>query len=212
MEANCCNGWTKLYHPRGPQVTLPIAGTTAADYFASVLSMLDAGFLVDAPGLDAGERKEEVDAVLRITHESNGDLTPVVMLYSSNDRLEWAVLRVYLNNADDIAAFEKASGLKLAAIPVYEGDRLARDDSQKAKRYIVKSPRPFIVVMKANPNYSTDERDAAQKANQVYKTPKHKFVRWDGQASAVPVANQSESAPKALPVNGEELFRRLCRT
>ena len=60
------NGWVKLYHPAGAQVTFPVslmnAITTeqALNAFNSVNTLLGAGFSVNMPGLNDGELVDEV--------------------------------------------------------------------------------------------------------------------------------------------------------
>lgn len=204
MDSDPC-GWVKLYHPSGVQVTLPLLPDASEEYAASFpphlfkqcTAYLEAGFLVNAPGLEEGEQIEEVGAVLRSEFEKDGETTPVLLLYSTNDKLEWAFLKVYLNKDEDIAAFQKASGMKLQDLPIYEGqDKLKWDESKLARKYIVKPPRPFKAVMKKNPRYSEEDRKAAIAKKEVYKIPARFFVRWDGAATAasLPAGEQEDRA------------------
>ena len=60
MSDDFSNGSMKLFHPRGPQVTLPVLFD--GDYrhsFAAVGAALDAGFLAEAPGLEQRRRTDE---------------------------------------------------------------------------------------------------------------------------------------------------------
>lgn len=186
-KAEC--GWTRLYHPRGPQVTLPVLDTTPAGSLAAVAAYLDAGWLVAAPGLEEGEEKDSVGWVLRSTIEKDGESTPFLLLYSTNDALKWSFLKVYLNTDDDIAAFEYASKMRLDALPEYVGaDKPARGAAAKTDRFIVAAPRPFGVVYKKNPKYDPNETDASKKKSARL------FVRWaDQRPAAQPPAGGPES-------------------
>jgi hypothetical protein len=178
MEPKSEVGWMKLFHPRGPQVTLPVADVTPAGSLAAVAAYLDAGWLVTAPGLEDGEEKDTVGWVLRGTFEKEGEATPFVLLYSTNDALKWSFLKVYLNTDDDIAAFEHASRMKLEAIPEYVGaDKPARGASGKTDRFILAAPRPFGVVYRKNPKHDPATEEGKLK-------PARLFVRWTDQRPA----------------------------
>lgn len=157
MEGNTTqvNGWIKLYHPSGAQVSLPVpllsrlTTQQALDVLGSVSEYINVGFLVNAPDLEDGELIEEVNAVAR---REAKDETPIID-FSSNMKLLKKFMHVYLNTEQDVAAFEEASGLKLAALPVYDGAlAIARDDN-KARKYIVSLPRPLKLVWKLSPKW-----------------------------------------------------------
>lgn len=187
------NGWVKLYHPAGVQCTLPlITGASeefAAEYpkelFAACSAYIAAGFLVDAPGLEAGEQIEEVGYIVKGEMENRGETTQFLLLYSTNDQLEFSFLKHYLDKDDDIAAFQKVSGMRLQDIPLYSGqDKPQRGKSKTTDRFIVKVPKPFKVILKKNPRYIEEDRKAAIAKGEVYKAPARVFLRWDGQTPA----------------------------
>ncbi len=183
-------GSVKLFHPRGPAVTIPVT-VAALDYramLASVSAMLDAGFLVAAPGLEAGEHKEDIGyVVLRSKENSDGTSTPIVDLYPADDGMKFAVLSVYLNKPADEEAFEFAAKMRLDAFQPYIGaGKLERGASKQTDRLIVKAPKPFAVVFKDNPKYDPNETDTAK------KKPKRLFVRW---ADEKPASEQPASQP-----------------
>ena len=172
-------GYTKLYHPRGPLVSLPVVGDNPASMFAYVTAMLDAGFVVAAPGLEVGEEREMVSGVLKSTFENDGEVTDTVLLYAANEAMEWSFLKLYLNSDADKQAFEAACGVKLESLLVYDGkDKPKRDGTAVAKKYIAKLARPAPVVFKQNPKWSEEESKAAVAANKPYTKPKRVFVRW----------------------------------
>lgn len=148
-------GWTKLFHPAGAQVSLPVpleplSGAQAKALFTSVAALLDAGFLVSAPGLEDGELAEEVNAV---SLRNAKDETPIVDFYSSNTKLLKKFMHCYLNNEQDLADFEAATGLHLAALPVYDGTLAIARDDHKAGKYLVPLPRPLKLVWKLSPKW-----------------------------------------------------------
>lgn len=173
-------GTTRLWHPRGPQVTLPVTDLTPAGALAQVGAYLDAGWLVEAPGLEEGEEKEQVGWVLRGGFERDGEITPFVLLYSVNEALTWSFLKVYLNKPEDVAAFEHASRMKLDSIPDYVGnDKPQRGASAKTDKFIVKPPRPFGVVFRKNPKHDPSTEEGKMK-------PARLFVRWADSSAAAP--------------------------
>jgi hypothetical protein len=190
-------GWTKLWHPRGPQVTIPLV-MPADEMLQAVNSLLDQGWLVTAPGLEEGEEKEQVAYVLRSTYESEKGTTPVVLLYAANDTMKWSFLKVYLNRREDVQAFEHASGLVLANMPEYVGnDKPQRGAAQKTDRFIIAAPKPFGVVFKRNPKH--DDTEAGK------KKPARLFVRWEKSLPKAegPDYNQQPAPPDATPEEQE---------
>ena len=158
MEGNTTQvtGWIKLYHPSGAQVSLPVpllarlTAQQAMDVLGSVSEYINVGFLVNAPGLEDGELVEEVNAVAR---REAKDETQIIDFYSSNTKLLKKFMHVYLNAEQDVSAFEEATGLKVAALPAYDGAlAIARDDN-KARKYIVNLPRSIRLVWKLSPKW-----------------------------------------------------------
>lgn len=190
-------GWTKLFHPKGIQVTLPIpfdqpiTPEMAAMLLYSTSVLLDAGWMVNAPGLEDGERLDELGAVARRTQvNDDGSETPIVDLYPANDRLQFKLLHIYLNKPEEVQGFEAATGLRLADIPAYDGAQaIQRGSSPKLDKYIVAFPRPVKVVWQNNPRYEGDEDK---------KHPKRLFVRWGDIPAARPAA---ASAPASQPAS-----------
>jgi len=192
-EARAACGWMKLFTAQGVLVTLPVG--VPFDYagaLAGVAAALGAGWLVNMPGLEAGEEKEEIGYVLR-REKVNSDRseTPVLDLYSSNDAAKFKTFSVYLNKPEDVAAFEAASGLKLASLRVFPGTAAPERGANKSSdAFIVRAPRPFGVVLKPNPKFNPDETDATK------KKPKRLFVRWAGApAGPAPVTESNKPGP-----------------
>ena len=170
------SGWVKLFHPSSAQVTIPlrldkpILVAEAQALMESVTNLLQAGFSVDAPGLEDGEHVEEIGFVVRRAKaNADGTETPVVDLYPS--RGNFRQLGKYLNNEADIQSFETACGVGLKSLPLYEGDNsIERSKNPKLDKYVVALKHPVKVVWKLNPKYEggNDKRNS-----------KRLFVRWD---------------------------------
>ncbi len=191
-ETNPLSGWVKLFHTSGAAVTLPVILGTPEEMFRGVGTYLAAGFTVNAPGLEEGEQREEIGWILRKVHERDGEETQVVALYSVNPALTWKVFHKYLNNEDEIAAFEAACGMRIIDLPVYPGgDYPERGKAASTDKFIIRTTKPFSVVMKSNPKHvpappegQKDTRSATQKTTKL-------FVRWEsvsgsGDGSAKP--------------------------
>jgi len=191
------SGWVKLYHPRGPLVTLPVTAepTDYARMFVAIGAALDAGFLATAPGIEAGEHVETIGHVVqRMKDNQDHSQTSVIDLYPTTEPGKFAILSVYLNNPDQIGAFEAVSGLKLATIPVYVGtNKIERGASRQADQFVVAVPRPFRVVYKDNPKYNPNETDTAK------KKPARLFVRWPDLPAASDKPAPQQQAPQNAP-------------
>lgn len=196
MESNTTqvNGWIKLYHPSGAQVSLPVPMLSrlttqqALDVLGSVSEYINVGFLVNAPDLEDGDLIEEVNAVAR---REAKDETPIIDFYSSNMKLLKKFMHVYLNTEQDVAAFEDATGLKLSALPVYDGAlAIARDDN-KARKYIVSLPRPLKLVWKLSPKWD-EWKAAGGEGNEPHK---RMLARYETGLPAV----KGEAVPAPVP-------------
>ena len=183
-------GWTRLYHPAGVQVTIPIPldaplGADAAHLaLASVSTLLDAGWTVEAPGLEEGEQKQEVVSVSR---RESKDRTPVVAFYLSHPKTVKKFLHHYLNKTEDVQAFEAATGLKLESIPCWMGERDIDRDHREAGKYIIPLARSIHLVWTVNPKWEQWSAEGG-KATGAIEPHKRILVRYD--------------APAAKPVTG----------
>lgn len=155
-EENLTNGWVKAYHPTGALVTFPlflnepITPEAAKLVMQSVDSILSAGFSVNLPGLEEGELAEEVTHVAR---REGADETAIVDFYSSNTKLEKKFLHVYMNTAEDVTAFESATGIKLDELTIYDGKSGIERTDRNAPKYIKALPRPIKTVYRINPKW-----------------------------------------------------------
>ena len=184
------NGWTRLYHPSGAQVTLPITYGVAGLMFAQVDAYITAGFQVDAPGLEEGEQKQEVVSVSR---REASDGTPIVAFYLAHPKTVKKFLHAYLNRPEDIAAFESATGLKLDSIQVWTGERDIQKDNKDAGKYIVQLPRPINLVWEVNPKWQIWSAEGGKSTGAI-EPHKRILSRYDS-AAAKPATGQTPSQP-----------------
>ena len=198
MDTAQTTGWIKLYHPSGAQVSLPVpllarlTTQQAMDVLGSVSEYINAGFLVNAPGLEDGELLEVVNAVA--CREAK-DKTPIIDFYSSNTKLLKKFMHVYLNTEQDVLAFEEAAGIKVTSLPVYDGAlAIARDDN-KAGKYIVNLPRPLKLIWNLSPKWE-EWKAAGGEGNEPHK---RMLVRYDAGA---PAAASTSLAAARLYLDG----------
>ncbi len=167
--------WVKLFHPSSAQVTIPLSldkpilVAKAQALMASITSLLEVGFSVDAPGLEDGEQIEEIGFVVRRSKaNTDGTETPVVDIYPSHGNFR--LLGKYLNNEADIQTFEAACGVRLNSLHLYEGDNsIERGKGLKMDKYVVALKHPVKVIWKLNPRYEGGNNK---------KNSKRLFVRW----------------------------------
>lgn len=186
------SGWVRLYHPAGVQVTLPVVidqliTTEAAKLMLlNVSNLLGAGWLVNAPGLEDGEKIEDIKHVVkRVKANDDGTETPVMDLYP--DRANFRILGVYLNDEAALRAFEKVTQIKLADLPLYEGDNsIERGKGPKTDKYVTTLPRATKVIFKANPKWEGEDDK---------KHPKRLFVRWGEVAPSAAPTIEATPAP-----------------
>jgi len=144
--------WMTGYLPNGFKVSLTLDEHATAATVQTLLSKVAlaeaAGVQPNLPGLEPGEETEEITAVMRRAKPSDG--TPIIDFYpqwqGAFGRFKYASM--YLDTPEEIAEFEAQSGLKLADIPVYDGQQaLQRTAGQThAKEIAVK--RSFKIAKK----------------------------------------------------------------
>jgi len=193
-EENFTNGWIKVWHPSGVQVTLPLSlnELTSVDAASLVMRSVDnilaAGFQVNVPGLEDGELMEEISHIAR---REGGDQTPIIDFYSSNTKLEKKFLHVYLNTPDDITAFQIATDVLLDNMNVYDGQQAIERTNPKASKYVIALAHSIKVVYKISPKW-----EQWKQAGGEGKEPhKRMLVRYEVGKQAEKV---NDSSPKAV--------------
>ena len=162
----------KLYTPSGVPLNFVISIrdgklTETLPDVATIDAMIAAsGYLLTAPGALPGEELETIThVILRIQHnKSDGTQTPCIGMYYENPKLVYCK-KAYLNTPEDIATFERLSGLKLAQLPKFPGQFPKRDDLS-ATEYILAAKTPFQIRM-TDGTY-TDDATGETKSTKVF--------------------------------------------
>jgi hypothetical protein len=194
-NSDLCGGWVKLWHPAGVQVTLPVppiafGPTQAQAMFTNVSALIDAGFMVNLPGLEEGEKRETVTHIVRRRKaEDGGGSTPVMDIYTGGN---FRILSVYLDEdkPELVAEFIDLFG-PLSRFKVYPSNApLERGkDAETDREYVTPvSDRGVQLVYKTNPKYDEAAAAAASAENKAYKVAKRVFVRFE-RGTAAPANN-----------------------
>lgn len=191
---------TNLYHPTGAKVSIPLSLTEqlttehATRLLYAVDALIAAGFNVNLPGLEDGENYEQIGfAVRREKANDDGSATPIVDVYPVNGNFR--ILGIYLNASDDVTAFETATGLRIASMPLYDGAPIERGKNPRLDKNVVSLKSPAKLVWKLNPKWE---------GNDDKKHSKRVFVRWDGLRPAEQPAMTLEDARKITTAKGTE--------
>lgn len=194
--------WTTGYLKNGMKVsfTFPIRNEMEATRQALEITnkLLADGFLMTEPGLEAGESSYTVTHVARRTQRNKKDnsTSPIIDIY--HDDLSYSSLKTWLNTAEEIAAFQNATGLKLELLQSFPGTAaIKRGESPEADGYVVKLAHPAKVIWKANPEYIEGSTTEAKRI----------FVRWEA-ANVTPAPQPAETA-KPEPARAAELRNEM---
>lgn len=202
------NGWVKLYTEHGALVTLaiPLDGSvttieTAAAARLSVENFLAAGWLVEAPGLEEGEQKQEVVSVSR---RKAKDCFGIVAFYLAHPKTVKKFMHVYLNTQEDVHAFESATGLRLDALPIWPAKSDIQKDDDEAAKYIIPLPRPIDLIWELNPKWHQWNTEGGKEAD-AQEPRKRLLVRYGVPApvNAPTYAEPTYASPaSAAPATG----------
>lgn len=188
-------GSIRFFHPRSPNyAVLPLPGDPKAA-FEAVDTYIAAGWLTNAPGLEAGEDRESIGWVMR---GAKSDGTPTITLYSAHEHLKHSLIKIYLDEKDQIVDFERASGMKFENIAKASLGKLrpARGDSPDTDKFIIRCPKPFNVVLKENPKYAAAKAEG--KSEEELKYIGQRIVaRWGDGPS--PDAGQPQAKTDTAP-------------
>ena len=199
MNENTNNAWVKLFHASGAQVTVPLP-LDSAQIEAVVTSLdvlLNAGLTVCAPGTEPGESVEQIGfLVRRIKSNTDGTETPLIDLYGT--RANFRLLGMYLNDDEQKESFERACGVRLNDLSLYEADApIERGKNTKLDKYVFALPHPVQIVYRANPRWEGE----GDKRN-----PKRVFVRWmsNGSRQASSLSPLADARTVPCPVGTRE--------
>jgi hypothetical protein len=147
MESN--NAYIPVFTPDGYKVNLNVAVNTVDELMKLLDDIRAAGLLPREPGITEGEERETIAVCVR---RAGGDGTPIVDFYpewSHNGKFGgFKYAHMYLNSAEDVAQFEAQSGLKLASMPLYEGQIAITRKHGSVNKYEVPVTRRFDIARK----------------------------------------------------------------
>lgn len=192
---NPVTGWTRLYHPAGVQVTLPvpleapISPEVAQMALTSISNLLAAGWLVNEPGLEDGEVKQEIGFVIR----QAGNESPLMALYARHPKLAHRFLPLYLDTPEDLAAFEKASGLRVAELKRYTAKAAPDKDTEDFAAFAVEVNFSVVVA-------TTEAWKRWNAAGETKGEPKKReVVRYILPSGEIIVPGQVTPTPQTAP-------------
>lgn len=167
-----CTGWL----PNGCKIsfTVPVTLDTAYETaLAFTDGLLAKGFLLSEPGVPEGD-KIKVVAVVRGPNSENreGFDAPRIWVYASFGDLDKASqMTIYLNSPEDIANFERASGLCVANLKMYDASAAPIRSTDQFKRY--STPCNFELIRRAWRDEETNEVKRWLLVDYVYPYPKN---------------------------------------
>ncbi len=198
-DTNTTTGWVKLY-VGSVLVTLPvptdtgIAPQNAQAALQAVKAYIEAGF-TPQPGEDGPQEKLSypIKGIVRRLHiDKEGRETPVIDVYTGG---KFRFMGVYLNKPEDVAAFERAFGMRLEDVPLWldgtvpielGSPRTARIEQQF---FLDVSAKKVRIAYVDNPKYDPNAEKKMKKAF---------FRRWVSQGASAP-APRTEARPDEMP-------------
>ncbi len=185
------NGSVLLYHPSGIPVSLPVSLNTTIETAQAMLAAVDiylqAGWLSELAPLDQDETVEKITHIARREKRNDDNsITPLVDVYCGG---YFRTLSIYLNNPEDLEAFQNAFTYPVTDLALFEGDTAIErgKNSEKDKKF-VHPVNGVSLVWKLNPRYEGE----ADK-----KHPKRLFVRWEGRQLAPAANGKRQTTPMA---------------
>jgi hypothetical protein len=119
---------TVMYHPSGARCTLSLPSDAQAA-FNAVSEYLEVGFLVNAPVPIEGAKTLDVDYVVRCQYEYEGKTKERLYFYDLSSKYHNSAMTVYPDDDEKVKAFEQASGLTIASMPIFKGSVAPMSDS-----------------------------------------------------------------------------------
>lgn len=143
QHANTSSMWVRVYSVDGFELSLTLAVNSAADAAAQLEAVRAAGFLPRKPEVVDGE-SEVIETVVRRQTENGVPIIDYYPAWSRNDTYgTFKYGHKYLDKAEDVAQFEAQSGLKLADMPLYDGQSAITRKPGKATRFEVRVNHTF---------------------------------------------------------------------
>lgn len=185
--------WAKVYTEDGYQISLTLPASSVNDALKHMSDIRAAGLLPAPVEPPSTEETETITTVVRREFvDAKGSAIPVIDCYPDwrGQYGQFSFTRIYLDTAADVAQFEAHAGVKLDALPVYDGQSPIMRKEARPHRCEVKV-KAFVVCKK----YSGD-KEVDGKMQRVFKFSH--YVSADGYAAATP--KPASAAPTDQPI------------
>lgn len=184
ITAYTANGWRVYF-------SFTIASVADAD--ARLVELAAAGYTPNAPGLQAGERTEEITSVCRREFVGRDSKQKRVLdMWAENG--QYLQYSHYMDSPADYETFTLATGMDFDKLPLHKGVAAAARRDPNTEDMIVDLPRPVKVVYKVD--------GVTDKGKE-----KKEFVRWHGIAPAAPASTPANVVGSITPqTNASEAF------
>lgn len=186
------------YRADGWRVHFTFTIATVEDATARLAELATAGYTPNAPGLEAGERTEEITSVCRREFVGRDSKQKRVLdLWAENG--QYLQYSHYMDSPADFEAFTLATGMDFDKLPLHKGVAAAARRDPNTEDMIVDLPRPVKVVYKVE--------GLTDKGKE-----KKEFVRWHGIAAPAPstpanvVGSITPDTPSAKVTGFDDLF------
>lgn len=187
--------WTTGFLPNGMKASFTFVISDPMNAFAEAMAYLSKlqadGLQMREPGLEAGEQSYTVTHIARRTQNNkkkDGTTSSCPLIDIYHDDLAYSSLKTWLNTPDEIADFERITGLKLEAIKTFPGTAaVKRGESTDADAFVYKLPHSVKAIWTLNPDYV--EGSTTQQ--------KRLFARWEV------AGNAPQSSQKAVSSGSE---------
>ena len=167
--------WVRAYRADGWQVSFTFvldADDPVGSANTQIAALAANGYTPNAPGLEAGERTEEITSVCRREFVGRDSKQKRVLdMWAENG--QYLQYSHYMDSAADYEAFTLATGMDFDKLPLHKGVAAAARRDPNTEDMIVDLPRPVKVVYKVE--------GLTDKGKE-----KKEFIRWHGITPAAP--------------------------
>lgn len=189
-----------VYTPGGLRAYINFGSLITATELDSKVAEL--GFLATAPGVEPGEVTEPILYVCRYDHTDTktGKQIPHIAFYSESEWLTKRWLHVYLDKPEDVEAFETATGLTVATMPVWMGETHPERNNPKAQKFVVRLAKAIRIARDTYTNKEGETRHKLKRYVDTIGKPQATATPGSGQ-QAGDTGNTTTGTTDDLPPN-----------
>lgn len=187
--------WIQAWSADGFKLGLTLPAATVGDALKHLDDARKAGLMASPPApvaeLAADEKADTITTVVRRKKKNKFDkVVPVIDCYFEGGKYRY--ITIYLDEPEQVAEFERVSGLKVENMPLYPGKDATQIDPKAPEDYEVRVPTPFIVIKK-------EDGGVAEMNGVEHKT--YRFDRYGTPKVAPVVPLEAPAAPTPEPVD-----------